>query len=141
MQAEEILLRGNLDIFNEIINRIAEVRAVLHIPLDLLNRVNRSRMVSAEFLAYFLIGEVGDFAHNVHGNLSCLGNLGGALGRFNVCSGHFKDTGYLLDNTLDGYRCGLHVVHYVADGVLRHGQRGQLLVKLVGGIDAFYHAL
>ena len=93
-------------------------------------------VISAELLPYLLVRKIGHLAHHIHRHLSGLGNLRGALGRFDILGGHFKGAGDFFDDAFDCDRRGLHVVHHVADGVLRHGQRGKLFFQLIGRVDA-----
>ena len=88
-----MLLRRYFDVLDEIVDHIAEIGACLHVLFDLLHGVDGGGVISAELLPYLLVRKIGHLAHHIHRHLSGLGNLRGALGRFDILGGHFKGAG------------------------------------------------
>ena len=111
------------DILDDVVHHSLGVGVLFNVLLHLAHRVHHRGVVPpAKGLANFYHGHLGDFPHNVHGNLPRLGDVGVALLRADVLGGDAAvGAGHLLNDLVHGDRGGLAVIDDIADGRLGRG--------------------
>ena len=117
-------------ILNNIVYNVSGMRIAVYLFFYLTNGVDNSRMISsAKGLTDLHHGKVGDLPHDIHGDLSCPGNIGVSLLRKDILRGDVPvGSGNLLYNAF--YRDGgwLAVVDDIADGRLGCGDIDRLVL-------------
>lgn len=87
------------DVLNDILGCGFDLAVLLQVLLHLLERVDHGGVIAAaEFVADGLRGQLGNFAHDVHGHLARLGNVRGALGRADLVRGDAECARDLLND-------------------------------------------